>query len=273
MPALFDPAARLRARDRAAAHVGDHFLFDRLFDDLLDRLDGYSRRFGHALLVGAPSPQWPARLAARGLNVTVIEPGTAFATAAGTMASDELAFGLAPAGFDLVIALTTLETIDDLPLLLRRLTVSLAPDSLLIGTMLGGDSLPQLRRTMIALDQRGGGVSPRVHPRIDPQTLAALLGGAGLSMPVIDVERIELRYRSFDALLADLRHHAASNILTARSRRWPGRDALDVARAIFASGGDGERISERLDLLHFAAWSPTPPPPSPSRPPPSARRR
>ena len=250
-PPLFDDRARLLVRDRAAT-LPDAFLFDRLFDEMLDRLDLLVRPARRVLLVGAPRPGWTAELERRGMAVTVIEPGRRLAQLVDGL--PDVPLDLPP--FDLAVALTLLETVEQLPVRLAAIRRSLAPHAPLLGTMLGGDSLPQLRRTMIAFDQRRGSIAPRIHPRVDPPTLAALLVAAGFAEPVIEVDRVELRYSGFDRLLGDLRAHGASNVLAARSRAYAGRAALATLRRLFLEGAEQDRVSERIDLLQFIGWTP-----------------
>ena len=72
-------------------------------------------------------------------------------------------------------------------------------------------------------------------------------------MPVVDVDRVQVAYPSFGALIADLRNMAATNILVQRSRRPLGRSAYRAAAAAFESTGG--RTVETFEIVHFAAWT------------------
>lgn len=254
---LFDMRARARCRDRAYRSGPVLFLHERAFSDILERLGEVRRSFRDALLVGSPDPGWPERLAAIAAKVKVLDPGAAFARAAGGQQVTEEAIDLEPASFDLIVAAGTLDTVNDLPGALLRLQLLLKPDSLLIGAVPGGDSLPALRRAMRAADSVAGSASPHVHPRIEPAGFAQLLAAAGFLMPVVDVDRVEVAYPGLRALVSDLRGMAAGNVLVERSRAPLGRAALAAAEAEFSRGA--ERTVERFEILHFAAWSPSPP--------------
>jgi hypothetical protein len=89
---------------------------------------------------------------------------------------------------------------------------------------------------------------------MDGQSLAALLTSVGFIEPVIDVDRVDVTYPSFDRLVGDLREMGCTNVLTERSRRPITRRRLDVARGAFLSGGNS--VVERFELLHFVAWTP-----------------
>ena len=152
------------------------------------------------------------------------------------------------------MAIGTLDTVNDLQQALRSIHRSLRPDGLLLGALSGGDTLPQLRRAMRAADQVSDGAAAHTHPRIEASALATLLGAAGFAMPVVDVDRAQVAYSSFNRLIADLRAMGATNILVARSRRPLSRAARTAAIESFAAVGDGHRTTEVFEILHFAAW-------------------
>lgn len=257
---LFDTKLRAMRRDRAARSGAVLFLNERAFQDILERLDGINHDFSSALLIGAPDPRWPSRLAQNVKQVTTLDPGSEFASAAGGQCAIEDELDLQPGSFDLIVAIGTLDTVNDLPGALLRLRLLLKPDSLLIGAMSGGDTLPRLRQAMRAADAAAGAASPHVHPRIEPAALARLLGSAGFAIPVVDVDRVAVIYRDFQQLLGDLRGMGATNILNGRSREPLTRAALAAAEEDFNSDESG-RTTETFELLHFAAWTPAEPHP------------
>ena len=248
---------KLRAmrRDRAARVGPELFLFERVFDDCLDRLALIGREFDRALLIGCPDPRWPQRLKAFAGNVDVRDPGMLFANHAGGTAIVEDAWEPAAEAYDLVLAIGTLDTVNELPLALRLIRHAMRADSLLLGAISGGDSLPQLRAAMRAADHASGAVAPHVHPRIEPAALSPLLADAGFERPVVDVEREQVSYRSLDRLVTDLRAMGATNVLNARARAL-NRSERDAASRAFAAAGESGRTTESFELLHFAAWTP-----------------
>ena len=255
---------RLRAlrRDRAFRSGPAMFLFERAFTDIMERLSTVRRTFRSALLIGTPGADWPRRLAEIAKDVTAIDPGPLFASAVGGNQGVEDELDLEPSSFDLCVAVGTLDSANRLPEALLRLRLLLKADSLLIGVMAGGDTLPRLREAMRAADLAVGTASPHVHPRIEPAALAQLLGSVGLEMPVVDVDRVRVAYRDFRRLVADLRGMGATNILNARSPRPLTRDAFAAAQRSFESAGEGT-TEELFELLHFAAWSPADTGPAP----------
>lgn len=239
---LFDRNALHQRRRRALVQGPRLFLAERAVEDLAERLSMIRRQFDRAVIVGCPDPH-------------ILSPLTG-------MLRDPLLLGdlddvaaLEVGSTDLMILLGELHTADDPPGVLRVLSHLLAPGALLMGVVPGNDSLPALRHAMMAADRlAGSGVAPRVHPRLEAAALAGLLSASGFVEPVVDVDRIRLRYRRLDHLVADLRGMGATNSLRQRSRRPLGRTAWAAARSAFAEQGDVDGTVELIELIHFTAW-------------------
>lgn len=254
MATLFDMQLRALRRDRAARLGTEMFLFERAFEDCLERILLMERKFERALLIGCPDPSWADRLGAVAASVDVRDPGTLFAAAAGGSVIVEDAWEPADACYDLVLAIGTLDTVNDLPLALRLIRYAMAPDALLIGAMAGAETLPQLRSAMRAADAVRGIAAPHVHPRIEPSALSPLLGNSDFRNPVVDVDRVQASYASFERLIADLRAMGATSTLETKVQPL-NRAQLEAASVAFAGAGDDRRTTETFELLHFAAWT------------------
>ena len=252
---LFDPSRRARSRDRAALANGDKFLLERAFDDCLDRLTAIPGPFETALLIGCPSLEWKERLSAVAATVDIVDPGPRFAASAHGDCAIEDQHDFGAAKYDLCLAVGTLDTVNNLPLALQLIRRSLKPDAPLIGAMAGGNSLPALRAALIEADRPTGRIAMRTHPRIEAPTLAGLLGAAGFVMPVVDIDRVRLRYSHLSREIADLRAMAAGSQLADRPPAL-SKAAWHRAVASFAAAAQDGRTEESIEILHFAAWSP-----------------
>ena len=241
-PDLFDRHAGALRRERAR-RIGDPFLLQRAFDDVVERLATIQRPIERLLLVGTLDPAWPGRLRKPDRHVVVLDD----AAGRWTVPAEP---------FDAIVAVGTLDTVNDLPGALTSFRQALAPDRPFLGALFGGDSLPTLRQALIAVDQSFGGVAPRAHPRIDGPTLAALLQHAGLVMPVVELDRVNLSYADYRQLIADLRAAAATNILSARLRQGFGKARAGRLAELFERQKVDGRFAERVELLQFLAWSP-----------------
>ncbi len=256
MSRLFNPVLRAHRRDRAARTGPELFLLERAFADCLERLEIIAQPFGTALLLGCPDPDWKTRLSKLAETVAAADPGSAFASAAGGSTVIEDEWTPPQSTCDVIVAIGTLDTVNGLPDALRAVAAALAPGGILIGAMSGGDTLPLLRSAMAAADRAAGGAAPHVHPRIEASALAPLLEQAGLVRPVVDVDRVAVRYRSLRRLVADLRAMGATNVLDQRGTRYLGKAALAAAEAEFQRRAENGRSTETFEILHFAAWKP-----------------
>jgi SAM-dependent methyltransferase len=261
-PAIFDRSARRIRRD-ATAGAPEAFFTGLMIDELLDRLDVIKRRFGNVLVIGA-EPRLIDGLKAGGATVSVRDPAPRKALACGGIGAEEDDGGLPLAAYDLVVAIGTLDTVDDLPGALALMRRALKPDGAFLAVCAGAGALPAFRNAVIAADAAKGQAVARFHPQIDVRAAGDLLVRAGFALPVADVARFDLSYASVDRLLADLRAAAMRNVLAQRhavTRRW--RNALSTAFTDTAEP-DG-RTRETMSLIVLTAWAPAPDQPQPAR--------
>lgn len=237
---LFDARLALLRRGRAArAGCDASFLHRRAADELLDRLDLVARPFTKAFNLGADI-YLGQRMRARGLDV-----------AGG---GEECLPALAAGSLDLVVSVGLLDTINDLPGALALIRRALRPDGLFLAAFAGAGSLARLRQAMRAGEEAEClGPSPRIHPQIDVRAAGDLLVRAGFALPVVDRDVVEVRYRALDALVADLRAMAATNILARRSRRPFTRKGVAAAAAAF-----GTATLEKFEIVYLSGWAPAP---------------
>jgi NADH dehydrogenase [ubiquinone] 1 alpha subcomplex assembly factor 5 len=252
---LFDMKLRAMRRDRAARTGVEMFLYEHAFVDCLERIELIQRRFERALLIGCPDARWPERLRSLAGDVEVRDPGPLFAERAHGELLVEDAWVPREGANDLVLAVGSLDSINDLPLALRLIRHAMRSDAVLMGALSGGGTLPQLRRAMRSADAVSGLAMPHVHPRVEAAALAPLLQEAGFVRPVVDVDRVTVSYRSLERLVGDLRSMGTTNVLHARPRAV-GRAGRSAATRAFVEAGDGSRTLETFEILHFAAFTP-----------------
>ena len=273
-PTVFDRHL-LRLRQRRARALGpETFLIERVAQELCERLAAVLRRFERAVDFGTPSDAVARVLAEKA--TTVIRAGHDVARGEGLrVVADEEALPFADASLDLVVSALALQFVNDLPGALIQIRRALRPDGLLLAALIGGDSLNELRAAFAeAESETAGGVSPRVAPFVDLRALGALMQRAGFALPVIDSDRLTVRYDNVFALMRDLRRMGATNVLTER-RRAPLRRATLLRMAeIYAqrfADTDG-RLRASFEIVWLSGWAPHESQQKPLRPG-AARRR
>jgi malonyl-ACP O-methyltransferase BioC len=261
----FDRRAVRRHRDRAAAAFDAHaFLFDEIGDRLLDRLADIRRPFAHVLELGCRDGRLSDRLASAELFArTEISERMARAAMARaplpTAVADEELLPFADGSFDLVVSNLSLHWVNDLPGALAQIHRALRPDGLLLASLFGGETLTELRQSLLAADVAvSDGASPRVSPFCDVRDAAHLLARAGFALPVADVDRLSVTYGDVAALMRDLRGMGETNALTLRRRAFTPRATIAAADEHYrrAFPAKDNRLGATFEVIYLAAWRP-----------------
>ena len=267
----------LRVRQRRARRLTPAtFLLDRVATDLGERLSAVLRKFDVAVDLGTPSDAVRRVLAASKNIGTVVGAGPDGDDDDGLrVTTDEEALPFAAGSLDLVVSALALQFVNDLPGVLIQIRRALKPDGLLLAALIGGDSLTELRSAFAAAEAEvEGGISPHVAPFADIRELGGLLQRAGFALPVVDSERVAVRYDSALALLRDLRRMGATNILHERQRQPLKRATLARMAEIYAerfSDPDG-RIRSTFEIIWLSGWVPHESQQQPLKPGSAARR-
>jgi len=256
---LFDRRL-LRVRQRRARQLKPAtFLLDRVAADLGERLSAVLRQFDVAVDLGTPSDAVHRVLSANNNIGMVVAAGLAGDHKGLHVTADEEALPFAEGSLDLVVSGLALQFVNDLPGALIQIRRALKPDGLLLAALIGGDSLTELRSAFAAAESEvEGGVSPRVAPFADIRELGGLLQRAGFALPVVDSERVAVRYDSALALMRDLRRMGATNILHERLRTPLKRGTLERVREIYAdrfADADG-RVRATFEIIWLSGWVP-----------------
>jgi hypothetical protein len=227
---------RLSAKEsRAATMPGDRFLYERAFEDCLDRLHSLTGSPGRIAVVGYPSIEDTANRVANAESVQHLQLET-----------------LEPECADAVIAVGVIDHAEDPAMAAFVLRHSLRPGGRLIGAIIGIGSLTRMRRAFLDAERAGGRAARRFHQLLDPSSLGAMLSGAGLRDVVIDVDGFDVRYSGLDHLVRDLRSMGCTNSLNGDMPPLP-RAVYKDARNLFSGGA--ERVEERFEILHFSGFA------------------
>ena len=248
-PILFDRALLRARQDRALRIEPATFLFDRVAEDMDERLHAVLRDFADVADIWSPGELLRQPLRDRFKSVAEISPDS----------SGQEILSLAPESLNLVVSALAFQFVNDLPGVLAQIRRALRPDGLLLAAMIGGDTLSELRQSFAAAEAEcEGGVSPRVAPFADLRDVGALLQRAGFALPVTDVDRVVVRYDSAFALMQDLRRMGATNVLVERRRTPSHRTTLLRMAQIYGerfADADG-RIRATFDVIWLSGWAP-----------------
>lgn len=261
-PAIFDRQLLRARRARARALGPATFLIDRVAGELGERLSAVLRTFDVAVDLGTPTGAVRRVLAQTGKVGTLVaaapdapDDDEAFTR----VAADEEALPFADTSLNLVVSALALQFVNDLPGTLIQIRRALKPDGLLLAALIAGESLTELREAFAQAESEiEGGLSPRVAPFADLRELGALMQRAGFALPVVDSDRLTVRYDSAFALMRDLRAMGATNILSERLRAPLRRATLLRMAEIYAArfaDADG-RLRATFEIAWLSGWAP-----------------
>jgi SAM-dependent methyltransferase len=260
-PQIFDRRLLEQHRARAGrmAVAGSDFLLRRAATDLAERLTVVNRRFTQAADIDSQSSVLieALREAGQGGDVERV-----------TLDTTEI-LPLAPASLDLAVSVLQLQWVNDLPGLLAQIRRALRPDGLFMATLIGGDTLQELRTVLTAAESDiRGGAAPRGAPFADIRDVGGLLQRAGFALPVTASDRLIVRYDSIFHQMRDLRAMGATNALIDRDPRPLTRAILARAAELYAdryADADG-RIRATFELIALSGWAPHESQPKPLKP-------
>ncbi|KAK9453451.1 hypothetical protein V1511DRAFT_76841 [Dipodascopsis uninucleata] len=164
-----------------------------------------------------------------------------------------------------VVSNMSLHWVNDLPGLLQRIKYMLKPDGLFMASMLGGDSLFELRTSLqIAEMDTLGRIAPRLSPLADIRDMGNLLQSAGYNLITIDVDDIIVSYPDMQSLLFDLRDAGESNAVFNRPHYLP-RSVIKAAEETYKSmhANEDGTLPATYRIIYMIAWKPGPTQPKP----------
>ena len=272
IPKLFDMRALRWNRQRAAASF-DRFSFlkDEAALRLVDRVNLMRRDFDLCLDLGAHDGRLSQHLTPLGKTRTIVQsdpaakffnnffPNNINPRAALFAVHDFTAIPFADKSFDGVFSCLNFHWVDDLPSLFVKMRRLLRPDGLFLINFLGGESLHELRASLVAAEQEiTGGFSPRCAPMVDIRDVGGLLGRAGLALPVADRDRLTVNYPNMFQLMKDLRGMGEQNILLARLRHPTKRAVFLRAAEIYQDkfGQENGSIPATFEVITLTGWAP-----------------
>jgi malonyl-CoA O-methyltransferase len=153
------------------------------------------------------------------------------------------------ASVDIAVSNLMLQWCDDLDAAFREVRRVLKPDGLFAFTTFGPDTLRELRAAWAAVD----GYS-HVNTFIDMHDIGDALVRAGLTEPVLDVERVTLTYKDVLSLMRDLKVIGAHNVTAGRPRGLTGRGALRRVEAAYEPARRSGLIPATYEVVYAAAW-------------------
>ncbi len=257
---IFDRNRIRFQRNKSVHKLPEHgFLVDWSMEQINDRLLDVKKTFPTALQIGLRSDiQLPESKKVEHLYKTdMAEKLFNSPQYKGYIQSDEELMPFAKNSFDLIFSPLNLHTTNDLPGTLSQIKDCLKPDGMFIATMLGGETLYELRKVMSAVEEEVlGGLSPRVAPFADLQQMGSLMQRANFTLPVIDSEKVVVTYDHPIKLMYDLRYMGENNSLFERHKKFSGKKFIQrVCEKYFEEfSNEDNEIQATFEVIFLIGW-------------------
>lgn len=250
---------RLR-RDNSSAQFENHdFLLKEVTERLLDNLNDIKRNYRTILNIGGHHHLMNKYFANSFLIHQDLAFKKIFSLKPPVIQADEEFLPFKHNSLDLVFCALNLHWINDLPGALVQIFNSLKPDGLFIGAAYGGETLYELRTSMMKADiERLGGIRPHASPLMDVRDAGGLLQRAGFTLPVVNTERITVTYSNVFNLMKELKGMGENNALIKGYKGLTTPEHMMKVAEIYNENFANEdgRIPVTFDILYFQGWSP-----------------
>ena len=280
---VFNRSVKRLQRDSAATvRLNDGRDFSYLREEvaarLVDRLDYINRKFDKAIDIGSFTGHVYRALGENNicgieslvqcdLSADMLRVGEQLSGGAAQQISTEYIVADEEEGlpfergeFDAAFSSLNLHWCNNLPGVLTEINRCLRPDGVFVGAMLGGDTLKELRSSLLLAEQeREGGVSQHVSPFAHVGDIGQLMQSAGFAIPTIDTDIITIEYPDAFVLMEHLQGMGENNASITR-RDHLGRDTLLAAAAVYQEmyGNDDGSVPATFQVIYMIGWSPDP---------------
>lgn len=253
--ALFSP--KWVQHNAARRHEDACFLLNDIADRLLDRLPDINRRFENVAIIGYPAPALQTAFPKADIIPFFEErPDWQTASLPGEISFPQAGAAAQPKGgsYDLILSLTGLHRVNDPVGALIQLNRALKADGLCLISLFAGETLKELRRALLDADiALTGRAYQRIHPFADIRDLGSLLQRAGFALPVADMDRVTVQYRTLDKLLKDLKGMGEGLALSDRPKTTPSHLFQKAESAYPTPDGLYEAT---FDIAFLTGWHP-----------------
>ena len=173
---------------------------------------------------------------------------------------DAMRLPFADASVDVVVSSLMLQWCDPPDVAFAEIRRVLKPEGFLALTTLGPDTLIELRTAWAEADSETDAATPvynHVNHFTDMHDVGDALVRAGLSEPVLDVDRIQLTYPDTLSLMRDLKAIGAHNVTAGRPRGLLGRARLKRMQQAYETFRRNGQLPATYEVVYAVAWGAT----------------
>ena len=156
---------------------------------------------------------------------------------------------------DLIFSNLCMPWLNDLHFFFKEIKRVMKKNGLFIFSTLGPDSLLALKKAWAEVDNFS-----HINNYIDMHIIGDQLLNVGLLDPVLDSERMIIKYKDVSSLERDLTHTGARNALTARENSLTGRKKYEKFSKKLFPCNSSEKLNIEMEIIYGHAWGREPAP-------------
>lgn len=260
MQEIFDYNLKLKHLERAVKYFpASSFLYEETAHRLAENFGNLIRKsFAEAVVLGDKNGILTEKLS----NCLTVEKAKETALVEGFLKnrnSKIINFDILPfeqESFDLIASNLFLHWVNDIVGLLVQIKAILRKDGFFIANLLGGETLTELRQSMILAEEEFGGASIRTSPKMAVNDGAALLQRVGFKEPVSTNETINVKYDDLKTLLKDLQAMGEQNALLQANKKCPPKKFWKRVEQIYRENFADEAgsINAKFEVITLSGW-------------------
>lgn len=160
--------------------------------------------------------------------------------------------------YDLIKSTLAMHWVNDVFGLLTKIKFHLHDDGFFIANFFGGECLKELKISFANADKNS--ISPRVSPFITAEDAAKLLQIVGFSLPVVDIEKVQVSYENVFALMKHLRKIGETNSIFKQRKNFTGRNFMNRVGEFYSKNfpdpEEPSRIIATFEIITMSGWKP-----------------
>jgi len=259
------PGVRASFDRASASYEAAAVLQARVADEILNRLQPFNFTPGIVLDLGSGTGRMTGELKRRYRRALVV----ALDVAPGMLreatrhqhlfrrfervCGDAVQLPIADASVDMVVSSLMLQWCDPPDQAFAEVRRVLKPDGFFAFSTFGPDTLRELRSAWAEADGPTHAYN-HVNRFMDMHDVGDALVRAGLSEPVLDVDRMQLTYPNALALMRDLKAIGAHNVTAGRPRGLVGRARLQRMQDAYEALRRDGRLPATYEVVYGVAW-------------------
>jgi malonyl-CoA O-methyltransferase len=262
---LHRPEVRASFERASATYEAAAVLQARVADELLSRLEPFNFRPAVVVDLGAGTGRMTGELKKRYRRALVVAvdltPGMLHEARRHQqlfrrferVCGDAMHLPLADASVDVLVSSLMLQWCDPPDQAFAEIRRVLKPDGFVAFSTFGPDTLRELRSAWAEADGTAQAYN-HVNHFTDMHDVGDAVVRAGLSEPVLDVDRMQLTYPDAMELMRDLKAIGAHNVTAGRPRGLVGRERMQRMRNAYEAFRRDGRLPATYEVVYGVAW-------------------